>query len=476
MKKVNLLLIYLYLFFIEFCCFNCYYNNLHTGHKLVQIEDEQSLINENLTIEKYLNEFNGVIGRIINLKNKIETNITEINKLFEKVYNEITISFKQKHEKLDLEEINLKEKLENETTKIKEKLENYLSETNRLIRINEKINKGIKKNENEKEKNLIRDLTYISKINKTQKEMKKLLKEPMKNIKISFIEEKSEIQFDEYYFNEILAPEKIEFKDITPFSVKVQWEIDHLKIEDNEQYKYKVEIKKENSNDNYLKVYEGNNNNCLIENLIKNTNYEIRICSIYKDIISPWKIQKVTTSFVDSIILRKSKREKEFLKIILEWSGYKSMELIYRGTKDGTTAEIFHNKCDNQGPTICLYENEKGNIFGGYASISWTNSGYGKSAPESFIFTLTNIYNTEPTKFINKNKCNGVYHASNQGPVFGNNDIIPLDNFSSSNNTSLFPECYDDILGKGKSIFTGNPDNNNSKFAIKEIEVFKLHK
>ena len=95
MKKVNLLLIDLYLFYIEFCCFNCYYNNLHTGHKLIQIEDEQSLINENLTIETYLKEFSGIIGKIINLKNNIETNITEINKLFENVYNEITTSFKK---------------------------------------------------------------------------------------------------------------------------------------------------------------------------------------------------------------------------------------------------------------------------------------------------------------------------------------------------------------------------------------------
>ena len=56
------------------------------------------------------------------------------------------------------------------------------------------------------------------------------------------------------------------------------------------------------------------------------------------------------------------------------------MELIYRGTKDGTKNTIFHNKCDNIGPTICLYKNNKGNIFGGYVSIPWTCTGNGKSA------------------------------------------------------------------------------------------------
>ena len=45
------------------------------------------------------------------------------------------------------------------------------------------------------------------------------------------------------------------------------------------------------------------------------------------------------------------------------------MELIYRGTEDGGDNINFHKKCDNQGPTIILCKNDKGNIFGGYASI-----------------------------------------------------------------------------------------------------------
>ena len=78
------------------------------------------------------------------------------------------------------------------------------------------------------------------------------------------------------------------------------------------------------------------------------------------------------------------------------------MELLYRATRDGMTGQCFHNKCDNKGETICLYKNEKGNIFGGYASIPWTNDGSYHSAPDSFLFTLTNIHNIEPTKFFSK--------------------------------------------------------------------------
>ena len=36
------------------------------------------------------------------------------------------------------------------------------------------------------------------------------------------------------------------------------------------------------------------------------------------------------------------------------------MELIYRGSRDGITSNIFHNKCDNKGPIIILIKNEKG--------------------------------------------------------------------------------------------------------------------
>ena len=125
----------------------------------------------------------------------------------------------------------------------------------------------------------------------------------------------------------------------------------------------------------FAKKYEGNENNYLVSDKIeKNTTYEIRICSIYKDIISNWSdIHKIKTKNLDCLILNGLEKENEYLQKLYEWTGYKGMELIYRGTRDGSDCNSFHNKCDNQGPTIVLCKNEKGNIFGGYASISWTS-------------------------------------------------------------------------------------------------------
>ena len=190
------------------------------------------------------------------------------------------------------------------------------------------------------------------------------------------------------------------------------------------------------------------------------------------------KYKKLLPPPCNSLILKSSNKSEEFISQILEWCDCKKMELIFRGTRDGMNAKSFHEKCDNKGETITLYQNDKKNIFGGYASISWTNnSGNYFSAPGSFIFTLANIYNTQPTKFPNKNDGKEVCHNKDYGPLFGNGcDILISSDFVNGDNYSTFPSSYSDILGKGRSIFTGDVNNNNKKIKFIEVEVFKLFK
>ena len=136
---------------------------------------------------------------------------------------------------------------------MKEKLEIFLSESKNVIKICEKIKKAIEILKNEGEKNTIKILSYISKINKNKKGMKQLLGRLMKNIKISFIEKESAIKYDEYYFNGVPIPINIEFKDIATNKIKILWKIDDIKILnfDKNEIKYKIEIKKENTKDDF---------------------------------------------------------------------------------------------------------------------------------------------------------------------------------------------------------------------------------
>ena len=153
------------------------------------------------------------------------------------------------------------------------------------------------------------------------------------------------------------------------------------------------------------------------------------------------------------------------------------MILLYRGTRDGDSANIFHNKCDNQGPTICLCKNEKDNFFGGYCSISWTtSSGEFKPVDGSFLFSLTNIYNTQPYKFPNTQYQNkAIYQHSIYCGTFGKKcDFVICDKYLNSSNSraDLSDAAYPDTLGKGNSTFSG--DLNTNYFKLKEYEVFKL--
>jgi len=198
MKKVNLNK-FIIIFNLELCCAYCYYLNIHKGHKVIPITDEEIIKNKNLDINISSKEFEKNIQKVGNLKDKIEKEILQIDILSKKVEKEITEYYKIKRSNLIKEEKDIKDNLQFEVTKIKEKLEEYLLFSNKIIKNIERINKGIKTLE--KEENILKILTYISEINKSNLDMKKLFKTLMRNIKISFEEKENKVKYEEYCFN-----------------------------------------------------------------------------------------------------------------------------------------------------------------------------------------------------------------------------------------------------------------------------------
>ena len=149
--------------------------NLHNDHKMIPIDDEETLKKEKITINDFIKDFDLGFQNINNLKEKIENEIKEINFAYDKINDEASKFFELRHEKLINEEKDMKDKLQTEVTKIKYKFEEHLSVIKDLIRNYERIKKGINaldKNEEENKKmKILKNLTYISNINKNQKKM-----------------------------------------------------------------------------------------------------------------------------------------------------------------------------------------------------------------------------------------------------------------------------------------------------------------
>ena len=472
------------------CCSMCYFNHLHDGHKLIEIKSIELLNKENITLENELNELNKNSEEIMKLKNKIDEEINKINNNYKNLIEKLENCYQKKMELILKEKDELIEKLNFEVTKVKEGLEKHLSDINNELLVKERINKGIKNLEN-KEQNIFQIFAYISKINQDIKKMKNIYTRLMRNINIKYDHNSNDITYDEYYFNGWPIPKNIKIENLTFSSAKISWNIDSINILnlDKNRINYAIEIRKKGKNFQY--IFEGiyGANNYSINNLENNTNYEIRIFSYYGSenyfpLSSHWSdiYQFKTLDYPNSIILKESNKEAEFMKQLKEWISFKKVELLFRASRDALTHNNFYSKCNDQGPTIVLIKNKKGNIFGGYASVSWNNKNKKITefnAPYSFLFSLTNIYNTNPANFPSKQNGYEIRNYSNCGPAFGSGTDLGIQediNKICGKGWSWFPSTFKDTLGKGKSVFTGDLDKNNCIFEVKELEVFKVFK
>lgn len=458
-------------------CSMCYFEGEHRGHKILVINDIENLKKEKISIEDTKLEYETFIKKSGNLKINLEKEINDINNLSNKIKEEITNEYDLKIQNLKNEMKKLIDEIDLNVNEIIKKLNENLNKIQDQINKSTQINESLKYLNNLKDDQIIKKLTCISNINIHEKDLNKILSELMKSLKFTYSSENKNLKFDEYYFNGLPIPINIQIIYNSYSNINISWEIENLNIihiKNKDEINYILEMKNENE-ESFKKIYEGNLKKYEIKNLISDLNYEFRIQCLFDNIKTKWsEIKKITIKKFDSIILSQSGREEEFLNKIFEWTGYKNMELLFRGTRDGMNSNSFHSKCDHKGQTICLYLNDKGYIFGGYASIPWTSDGSYHPAPESFIFTLTNIHCLSPTKFPVKKSDEGVYHHTDRGPTFGSScDITIVKNFSEQNNTD-FPCRYQDLSNKGRSIFTGDFDNNKTNFYIKEIEVFKV--
>ena len=65
-----------------------------------------------------------------------------------------------------------------------------------------------------------------------------------------------------------------------------------------------------------------------------------------------------------------------------------SAHLLYRLSDHGKGSNIFHDICDNHGPTITLISANQGYIFGSYVDIDWTSEYAYSPSKDAFLFSL----------------------------------------------------------------------------------------
>jgi hypothetical protein len=152
----------------------------------------------------------------------------------------------------------------------------------------------------------------------------------------------------------------------------------------------------------------------------------------------------------------------------------KSWRLLYRGTRDGFGASDFHAKCDQQSNTVTIILTTAGYIFGGFTPIAWDSSNAPKAdnTGKSFLFSLKNPRNAEPTIFPLSNASEAIRCYPSYGPIFaGNCDVSVVNNCdqSASSHTNLGNGYKNDTGIDGTQVFTGE-----HHFQVREIEVFSV--
>jgi len=62
--------------------------------------------------------------------------------------------------------------------------------------------------------------------------------------------------------------------------------------------------------------------------------------------------------------------------------------LLYRMRTDGCSPQIFHDKCDDKGPTLTLVH-ANGYVFGGFNPTSWISEYAYSESEDAFLFSIS---------------------------------------------------------------------------------------
>ena len=71
-------------------CTQCFFLNKHAFHKILLLEDEESLNKQNINLDLTVKDFDGNYEKIIKLKEKIEQEITKVNNSYDEAFSNLS--------------------------------------------------------------------------------------------------------------------------------------------------------------------------------------------------------------------------------------------------------------------------------------------------------------------------------------------------------------------------------------------------
>ena len=205
--------------------------------------------------------------------------------------------------------------------------------------------------------------------------------------------------------------------------------------------------------DGFIREIEQSSKNCIIPKIINS------ICFKFYYVLIDSLILNENEKIIFIELLNKSKRNIS-----------NNLKLVYRASRDGYTANVFHKKCNNMGKTICLIKTDINNIFGGYTPIEWTGKGGPKLNDKCFVFLIKSTKNYKPEifDFDAVQSKQSIYDGSAYMCAFGGGCDIMI--YSGCNKHSRSYTQQYSYKMPTKNYLNGGQRN----FSVKEIEVYSV--
>ena len=288
------------------------------------------------------------------------------------------------------------------------------------------------------------DISYIKKVKLFI--LYDTINECLEEINLGINTGKSYLVEEKNYINIFIPLNNIKFNEIN-FKVDLK---ENINIVNNKEINELKNVIKEQNNDIINLKNKVNQLEILVNDLL----------IFKKDIVGKitFKINsKIVDSYFNIILIKNwiNNINNESSKII-------KAKILYKLSKDGDSIDTFHQKCDNNSPTLLLVETTNGRKFGGYTTCVWSVNKGGKKDGKTFLFSLDEkkLYKKKK-EFENERD---IYCRKDAGPTFGGNDLYFYQTLKKGYSASPYYFLDKNDLAK----------NIKDDFDIKEIEIFKI--